>query len=102
MRYFLVTMEHPDERKWKQLQPAHTAYLASLVAAEKVCTGGVLVGGAPRASLLIFRVSDPAEVTELVMADPLFRENMILHLSIREWLPLCGMVPDAALAVPAI
>lgn len=94
MSLYLVTMEHPDDGDLNRLEPAHAAYLKGLVAEGKVRAGGALVGAHPRASFLIFSVKDRAEVARLVMDDPFFSQDMVLHLSIREWVPQCGSFGD--------
>jgi uncharacterized protein len=90
MRFFIVTMSHPDGDGWNRHLAAHVAYLKGLVAAGSLRASGRLIGTKLRSGFLIFTVPDRAAVEALVAADPFAVEGLIETLTIIEWDPLFG------------
>ncbi|WP_158742052.1 YciI family protein [Acidisphaera sp. L21] len=90
MRFFTVTMSHPDGEGWNRHLTAHVDYLKQLVAAGSLRASGRLVGTPLRSGFLIFTVPDRATVEALVAADPFATEGLIETLTITEWDPLFG------------
>jgi uncharacterized protein len=90
MRFFIVTMSHPDGDGWNRHLAAHVAYLKGLVATGRLRASGRLIGTPLRSGFLIFIVPDRATVEALVAADPFAVEGLIETLTIIEWDPLFG------------
>jgi uncharacterized protein YciI len=90
MRFFTVTMAHPDGDGWNRNLDAHVKYLRKLVAAGSLRASGPLKGTTLRSGFLIFTAPDRATVEALVAADPFATEGLIEHLTITEWDPLFG------------
>jgi uncharacterized protein len=90
MRFFIVTMSHPDGDGWNRHLAAHVAYLTGLVAAGHLRASGRLIGTKLRSGFLIFTVPDRAAVETLVAADPFAIEGLIETVTIIEWDPLFG------------
>ena len=102
MRFFVVTMSHPDGPGWGAHVMPHVEYLNGLVAAGKLRASGPVVGSARRAGLLIFTVEDRAELDALIAADPFAIEGLIEELTVTEWNPLFGAFSaEAAPYVPS-
>lgn len=90
MKFFLVTMAHPDGPGWNQHVAEHVGYLQQLVASGALRASGPLKGTPQRAGFLIFTVADRATVETLVTRDPFSIEKLIETLTIVEWDPLFG------------
>ncbi len=90
MRFFTVTMSHPDGDGWNHHLAAHVGYLKDLIAAGSLRASGPLKGTALRSGFLIFTAPDRATIEALVAADPFAIEGLIESLSITEWDPLFG------------
>ncbi len=90
MRFFIVTMSHPDGDGWNRHLAAHVAYLRELVAAGSLRASGPHIGTPLRSGSLIFTVPDRATAEALVAADPFAIEGLIETLSITEWDPVFG------------
>jgi uncharacterized protein YciI len=91
MRFFIVTMSHPDGDGWNRHLAAHVAYLEMLVDAGSLRASGRLVGTPLRSGFLIFTVPDRPTAEALVAGDPFAVEGLIETLSIVEWDPLFGV-----------
>jgi uncharacterized protein YciI len=90
MRFFIVTMAHPDGDGWNRHLAAHVRYLKELVAAGALRASGPLKGTPLRSGFLIFTAPDRAAVEGLVARDPFAIEGLIETLTIIEWDPLFG------------
>lgn len=90
MRFFIVTMSHPEGDGWNRHLAAHVRYLKELVAAGTLRASGRLIGTALRSGFLIFVVPDRTTVEALVAKDPFAIEGLLESLSIVEWDPLFG------------
>lgn len=90
MRFFTVTMTHPDGLGWGEHASAHVDYLRELVAAGHLKASGPLKGEPTRAGFLIFTAADRAQVEAWVAADPFATADLIVSLEIHEWDPLFG------------
>ena len=90
-KFFVVTMSHPDGDGWGRHLKAHIDYLQNLVAQGKLRASGRAIGLPQRAGLLIFTVSDRAELDTLIAGDPFAIEDLITELTIIEWDPLFGV-----------
>ena len=103
MRFFIVTMSHPDGDGWNRHLAAHVAYLKELVAAGTLRASGPLIGTPLRSGSLIFTVPDRATAEALVAADPFAIEGLIETLSITEWDPLFGVfAPESSGRLPGL
>ena len=98
MKFFVVTMSHPDGPGWGAHVMPHVEYLKGLIAAGKLRASGPVVGSALRAGLLLFTVETRAELDALIAADPFAREGLIEELTVTEWNPLFGMLAGEASA----
>jgi len=97
MKFFVVTMTHPDGPGWGEHVMPHVDYLNGLIAAGKLRASGPVVGGSQRAGLLIFAVQDRSELDALIADDPFAIEGLIDELTVTEWNPLFGaFAADAA------
>lgn len=90
MKFFVVTMSHPDGPEWGQHVLPHVEYLKGLIAAGKLRASGPVVGSSLRAGLLLFTVEDRAELDALIAGDPFAIEGLIAELTVTEWNPLFG------------
>lgn len=90
MPFYVVTMSHPDGPGWGEHVMPHVEYLNGLIAAGKLRASGPVVGGALRAGLLIFNVTDRDELDAMIAADPFAIEGLIEELTVTEWNPLFG------------
>ena len=90
MRFFTVTMAHPDGDGWNRHLAAHVAYLETRIADGSLRASGPLKGTPRRSGFLIFTAPDRATVEALVAADPFAIEGLIESLAITEWDPLFG------------
>ncbi|MFM6950057.1 MAG: YciI family protein [Novosphingobium sp.] len=90
MKFFVVTMTHPDGPGWGEHVMPHVEYLNGLIAQGKLRASGPVVGSSLRAGLLIFTVQDRAELDALIAADPFAIEGLIEELIVTEWNPLFG------------
>jgi uncharacterized protein YciI len=90
MRFFIVTMVHPDGDGWNRHLADHVQYLRELVAAGVLRASGPLKGTPLRSGFLLFTASDRAAVEALVARDPFAIEGLIKALTIIEWDPLFG------------
>ena len=90
VKFFVVTMTHPDGDGWGLHVMPHVEYLQGLVAQGKLRASGPATGLPLRAGLLIFTVEDRAELDALIAADPFAIENLIEELTVIEWDPLFG------------
>ena len=70
MKFFVVTMSHPDGPEWGQHVMPHVEYLSGLIEAGKLRASGPVVGGELRAGLLLFTVEDRAELDALLLGEP--------------------------------
>ena len=89
-KFFVVTMTHPDGAGWGEHVLAHVDYLRGLVANGKLRASGRAIGLPLRAGLLIFTVTDRAELDALIAADPFAIAGLIEDLTVIEWDPLFG------------
>ncbi len=90
MKFFVVTMSHPDGPGWGEHVMPHVEYLNGLIEAGKLRASGPVVGGELRAGLLLFTVATRAELDALIAADPFAIEGLIEALTVTEWNPLFG------------
>jgi uncharacterized protein len=90
MRFFIVTMSHPEGDGWNRYVAAHVQYLRELVAAGVLRASGPLRGTPLRSGFLIFTAPDRAAVETLVAGDPFAIEGLITALTVVEWDPLFG------------
>ena len=90
MKFFVVTMTHPDGEGWGQHVMPHVEYLQALIARGKLRASGPAKGTPLRAGLLIFTVEDRAELDALIAADPFAIEGLIEELTVIEWDPMFG------------
>ena len=90
VKFFVVTMTHPDGDGWGRHVMAHVEYLQGLVAQGKLRASGPATGLPLRAGLLIFTVADRAELDALIAADPFAIEGLIAQLIVVEWDPMFG------------
>jgi len=101
VKFFVVTMSHPDGPGWGEHVMPHVEYLNGLISAGKLRASGPVVGSTLRAGLLIFTVADRAELDALIAADPFAIEGLIEELTVTEWNPLFGaFAADAAPYTP--
>ena len=101
MKFFVVTMSHPDGPGWGEHVLPHVEYLNGLIAAGKLRASGPVVGSTLRAGLLLFTAETRAELDALIAADPFAREGLIEELTVTEWNPLFGMFAGEASAYSA-
>ncbi|MFM5916190.1 MAG: YciI family protein [Novosphingobium sp.] len=90
MKFFVVTMTHPDGPGWGEHVLPHVEYLNGLITAGKLRASGPVVGGALRAGLLLFTVDGREELDALIAADPFAIEGLIEELTVTEWNPMFG------------
>lgn len=90
MKFFVVTMSHPDGSGWGEHVLPHVEYLKGLIDAGKLRASGPVVGGALRAGLLVFTVEDRSELDALIAADPFAIQGLIEELTVAEWNPMFG------------
>ena len=90
MKFFVVTMTHPDGEGWGKHVMPHVEYLRGLVGQGKLRASGPTQGLPLRAGLLVFTVADRAELDALIAADPFAIEGLIDQLTIVEWDPMFG------------
>ena len=90
MRFFIVTMSHPDGDGWHRHVAAHVVYLKELVAMGSLRASGRLIGTPLRSGFLIFTAPDRATAEALVASAPFAVEGLIETLTITEWYPLFG------------
>ena len=90
MKFFVVTMTHPDGPGWGEHVMPHVEYLNGLIEAGKLRASGPVVGGELRAGLLLFTVESRAELDVLIAADPFAIHGLIEALTVPEWNPLVG------------
>jgi uncharacterized protein len=90
VKFFVVTMTHPDGPEWGQHVLPHVEYLKGLIETGKLRASGPVIGGALRAGLLLFTVKDRAELDALIAGDPFAIEGLIAELTVTEWNPLFG------------
>ncbi|MEU4744720.1 YciI family protein [Actinosynnema sp. NPDC023658] len=89
----LVFGDNPEERL--AVRPAHREYLATLV------ERGVLLVSGPwtdqTGALLVYEVSDEAELREILAADPYTPAGVVAETRVHEWEALMGtwLRPDA-------
>ena len=98
MKFFVVTMSHPDGEGWGQHVLPHVEYLKGLIEAGKLRASGPVAGRTLRAGLLLFTVENRAEVDALIAADPFAIEGLISELTVTEWNPLFGAFASEAAA----
>ena len=96
MKFFVVTMTHPDGPGWGEHVLPHVDYLKGLIATGKLRASGPVVGSGLRAGLLLFTVGDRAELDSLIAADPFAIEGLINELTVTEWNPLFGTFASEA------
>ena len=96
--FFVVTMTHPDGPGWGEHVMPHVDYLNGLIAGGKLRASGPVIGGEMRAGLLLFTVTDRAELDALIAADPFALQGLISELTVTEWNPLFGAFADEAAA----
>ena len=101
MKFFVVTMSHPDGPGWGEHVLPHVEYLNGLIAAGKLRASGPVVGSTLRAGLLLFTAETRAELDALISADPFAREGLIEELIVTEWNPLFGAFAGEAAAYSA-
>lgn len=90
MKFFVVTMTHPDGPEWGQHVMPHVEYLNGLIEVGKLRASGPVVGSTLRAGLLLFTVENRAKLDALIAADPFAIEGLIAELTVTEWNPLFG------------
>jgi hypothetical protein len=90
VKFFVVTMSHPDGPGWGEHVMPHVEYLNGLIANGKLRASGPVVGGALRTGLLLFTVEDRGELDALIAADPFAIQGLIEELTVTEWNPLFG------------
>ena len=93
--FFVVTMTHPDGDGWNRHVLPHVEYLKSLIASGKLLASGPAMGLGKRAGLLVFAVSDRAELDALIAGDPFAIEELIDELTVIEWNPMFGAFAPA-------
>lgn len=96
MKFFVVTMTHPDGPEWGEHVMSHVNYLKGLIEAGKLRASGPMVGGALRGGLLLLTVEDRAELDALIAADPFAVQGLIVELAVVEWNPMFGAFADEA------
>ena len=101
MKFFVVTMSHPDGTGWGEHVMPHVEYLNGLIAAGKLRASGPVVGGELRGGLLLFTVETRAELDALIAADPFAIEGLIEALTVTEWNPLFGAFAGEAMPYSA-
>lgn len=90
MKFFVVRMSHPDGPEWNHHVRAHVDYLKALIARGKVRACGRVLGLPLRSGLIIFTVTDRAELDTLIAGDPFSIAGIIAELVVTEWDPLFG------------
>ena len=103
MKFFVVTMTHPDGEGWGEHVMAHVEYLRGLVGQGKLRASGPARGLPLRAGLLVFTVADRVELDALIAADPFAIEGLIDQLTVVEWDPMFGaFAAESSLGLAAI
>ncbi len=90
MKFFIVSMSHPEGPEWNEHVLAHVRYLLRLIETGQLVASGPLRGQALRTGFLIMRGETREEIEDLVAGDPFAKENLIVSLTIEEWDPLFG------------
>ena len=90
MKFFVVTMSHPDGSGWGEHVMPHVEYLKGLIEAGKLRVSGPVVGSTLRTGLLLFTVANRTELDALIAADPFAIEGLIEELTVTEWNPMFG------------
>ncbi len=90
MKFFVVTMSHPDGSGWGEHVMPHVEYLKGLIEAGKLRASGPVVGSTLRTGLLLFTVANRTELDALIAADPFAIEGLIEELTVTEWNPMFG------------
>ena len=98
MKFFVVTMSHPDGPGWGEHVMPHVEYLKGLIKAGKLRASGPVAGRRLRAGLLLFTVENRAELDALIAADPFAIKGLISELTVTEWNPLFGAFAGEAAA----
>ena len=88
--FFFVTMSHPDGPGWGEHVIEHVGYLNGLIEQGKLRASGPAVGTALRTGMLLFTVTDRAELDTLIAGDPFAREGLIEELTVMQWDPMFG------------
>lgn len=94
MRFFLVTMSHPDGEGWSRHLDSHMQYLKGLLRSGSLRASGPLKGMHLRPGFLVFAAEDESEVEAIVAKDPFAIEGLIETLSLQEWDPVLGAFHD--------
>nr|WP_321984608.1 YciI family protein [uncultured Lichenicoccus sp.] len=90
MRFFIVTMAHPDGDGRNRHLAARVRYLRDLVATGRLLASGPLKRKQLRSGFLIFTAPDRAAMQTLVDREPFAIEGLIETLTVIEWDPLFG------------
>ena len=92
MPYFAVTYVYDDAQTAAREanKPAHREWLASRVEEGSILSVGPFTDGS--GALLVVRADDAGAAARLVAADPHLVEGFVTDPSVREWLPVFGLL----------
>ncbi|MCP3425111.1 YciI family protein [Rothia sp. AR01] len=91
-QHFAVTYSYGPAEEQAKHRPQHRAYLGALVERGCLKASGPFTDEQAPGALLIFEAESPAEVQELLDADPMVTGGAVTGVEIRSWNPVLGTV----------
>lgn len=85
MKYYVVTYTHTKMVGWTTYLHAHVKYLKDLVKKGKLQISGPGVGTPVRSAQLVFTVTDPDELDELIADDPYSIHDLVASKTVNLW-----------------
>lgn len=85
MKYHVVTFTHTKIVGWAIYLRAHVKYLKKLIAEGKLQVSGPGVGTPVRSAQLVFKVTDRAELDQLVAGDPYSIHGLVASSTVNLW-----------------
>lgn len=83
MKWAAVIQYNPDPAKVAEHRPAHRAYLSTLLAADKLVSGGPFLDDS--GAIITYEVATKEEAEELIRADPFHAAGVFARWDIRPW-----------------
>lgn len=89
MKHYAVTYTYGERTLIDATRPSHRDYMTQLKEAGTVIAAGPFAGD--EQSMIIFRVSDEAELERILADDPYAAADALDGVTVREWNPLISV-----------
>lgn len=94
MPFFVVTYTHPHEEGWRRHLRPHLDWLVQAVESGFLRASGPCLGNPVRSAMLVVTAADHQAALDLVSTDPYVIEGQVGDMTVIEWDPIFGGLPQ--------